>query len=157
MGIFDKIKDAKKNAEIDKYIKYLETENREEYRAESESGAKIVHLVCLDKCYKTLFGEEAIRYRKQQQQYGEKIIRVLKYCKKEKNYDVARKLIEVVDIYGKLSQSTENPYELKMQLQLPDDIANKIVELDKKVEDFDAKMRQEMINSIDEVMETIER
>jgi hypothetical protein len=44
-----------------------------------------------------------------------------------------------------------------MQLQLPDDIANKIVELDKKVEDFETKMRQEMIDSIDEVIETIER
>lgn len=156
MKFIEKIKENKKNAEIDKYIKMLFKECCEEYKDVADNGVtKIINLVYLDK--KVLVGDEAILYRKKQQQNCERLQRILNYAKKEKNFDVANSIIELIEVYGKVSPTSQNPYEDRVQLHLPDDVTNKIIKMDKKLEEFYDKMHQEMLDSIDEVIETIDR
>ena len=155
MKFIEKIKENKKIAEIDKYIKMLFRESCEDYKSTSESGAKVVHLVMLEN--NVLVGEDAIMYRKNQQENCRRLQRILNYAKKEKNFEVANSIIELIDVYGKVSPTSDNPYEDRVQLQVSDDITNKIIKMDKKLDEFYKKIEQEMVASIDEVIETIER
>lgn len=155
MKFIEKIKENKKIAEIDKYIKLLFKECCEDYKNVSESGAKVVNLVFLEKG--VLVGEEATLYRKKQQENCKRLQRILNYAKTEKNFDVANNIIELIENYGKISPTTQNPYEDRVQLQMPDAITDKIIKMDKKLDEFYQKIEQEIVNSIDEVMETIER